>query len=85
MSHSVWIGWGAQPDDGQEAIEYEFKTKAELAAFLFGVDEADGWLDYRSFDEPGYTYNEDVGEWQLLEAVDPTMDPNLGTTDDGEG
>ena len=54
--HSVKILWGSKTSmavdgDGRESIDYEFDTTAELSAFLHGVDEANGWLDYELVEE----------------------------------
>lgn len=40
------IIWGSSPAPGDTANEYAFATEAELDAFLLGVSEAEGWLDY---------------------------------------
>ena len=42
----VRIVWGSSAE-AHTPCDYEFATKAELDAFLSGVDEAQGWLDYR--------------------------------------
>lgn len=44
----VTIAWG-----GEKQIEskYSFATEAELTAFLYGVDESSGWMDYEILDE----------------------------------
>lgn len=45
----VFIRWGRSSDhdeDEDETHYYSFDTQAELNAFLNGVDEANGWLDY---------------------------------------
>jgi hypothetical protein len=41
----VRILWGAVPEDN-EPCEYDFDTRAELNAFMDGVDQASGWLEY---------------------------------------
>lgn len=43
----TWIMWGSMPEPGTVPTRYEFSTKEELGAFLRGVDEADGWMEYR--------------------------------------
>jgi len=46
---TVKIVWGSaqtREDNGDEAISYEFASKAELKAFLEGVEEGCGWTDY---------------------------------------
>jgi|6_EtaG_2_1085325.scaffolds.fasta_scaffold10124_9 hypothetical protein len=48
------IKWGV---GGSVESEYIFKTEAEVVAFLLGVDESSGWLDYEivegaEYDEP---------------------------------
>ena len=45
--HCVWIVWG---NEKQPPQRYDFNTLEELNAFLLGVDEASGWLDYEQFD-----------------------------------
>ena len=42
----VKIRWGSHPEEDSPACTYEFNTHEELSAFLTGVDEAGGWLDY---------------------------------------
>jgi hypothetical protein len=46
----VSIMWGSQSHrrrhENDEAHEYEFATKAEVNAFLKGVDESNGYMDY---------------------------------------
>ena len=44
--HAVTIDWGQQK---QERKVYTFATAAELDAFMKGVDEADGWLEYEIY------------------------------------
>ena len=44
--HEVSILWGSSPDPDNGPSEYEFKTAAELSAFLLGVEESSGWMDY---------------------------------------
>lgn len=49
--HKVRIRWGSGSfGDCRETSEYEFATLEELNAFLLGVDEASGWLDYSQTD-----------------------------------
>lgn len=40
----VSIRWGKSPEG--PPVEYAFATMEELRAFLRGVDQAIGWLDY---------------------------------------
>lgn len=42
----VESAWG-MPVADQESVEYQFETQAEMDAFLLGVDEGVGWLDYK--------------------------------------
>ena len=53
--HKISILWGSCPDDGQEAETYEFETYDELWAFQYGVDQANGWLEYEEVEE-GYVH-----------------------------
>jgi hypothetical protein len=50
--YSVWIILGEHPDfhDEESIYQYTFGTHAELEAFLYGMDEADGWLATHQFD-----------------------------------
>ena len=52
---SVRILWGKCPEEGDVPKDYHFRSQAELEAFLQGVDEANGWFDYRVID-PGSHY-----------------------------
>lgn len=44
----VMVRWGV---DGSCADGYEFGSPEELAAFLKGVDEGCGWLEYEIVDQ----------------------------------
>jgi len=57
----VTILWGANLAPGDEARTYEFATQEELAAFMQGVDEMDGWHAYREVEE-GYVVPEEGWE-----------------------
>ena len=55
---SVSVLWGSDPDD--VPVTYYFDTQAEMEAFLHGVDEAFGWMDYaaiRHSDGPHQKFN----------------------------
>jgi len=39
----VKIYWGEEKDSVKT---YKFETEKEMDAFLFGVDESNGWLSY---------------------------------------
>jgi hypothetical protein len=54
--YKTTILWGRDPEDGQEAITYKFKTKAELDAFELGISEMDGWLGYDTEVEEGHIH-----------------------------
>ena len=41
--YRVKINWGSQDD---QVKTYEFDTEKEMDAFLYGVDEGNGWLSY---------------------------------------
>ena len=60
MRCKVRIGWGEdfdeeKPLDDQNVATYEFETLREMEAFLLGVDEGNGWLEYEviSIEEAG--------------------------------
>ncbi len=56
--HKISILWGSVPEDGQEAVTYEYPTKAEFDAFVEGVEAAEGWLAYETVEE-GFVYHLD--------------------------
>jgi len=43
---SITILWGEYPEPDAEPVKYEFDTQKELNAFLHGVNESSGWMDY---------------------------------------
>jgi hypothetical protein len=72
----VRIMWGSHPENRSDFIEYEFDTLAELNAFLLGVDESIGWLDYEQIDPnadgtwPDFeTGNDSAGDDPRIEAA----------------
>lgn len=50
MKFKTFVVFGSSAvirENGENAIsEYEFNTQEELDAFLYGVEEASGWLDH---------------------------------------
>jgi hypothetical protein len=48
MEYKMWIIWGTRSSE-QYPIMYKYESGEELAAFLDGVEAADGWLEYESF------------------------------------
>lgn len=66
--YSVQIVWGSYDSacagDGDwgkmenKPSEYRFKTQEEMDAFLYGVEEANGWMDYHVLTE------EDLDEYK---------------------
>ena len=42
----VKITWGVTSWGDAQTKTYEFKTEKEMDAFLYGVDESNGWLSY---------------------------------------
>ena len=47
LKHTVEVLWGSEGVcETDDTSSYGFATDAELTAFLLGVDEASGWLDY---------------------------------------
>ena len=63
--HWVSINWGADKLWADEPMLYEFHSRAELEAFLDGVEAASGWLDYELIKEspaggdPGFQETQD--------------------------
>lgn len=52
----VRIRWGSS--EPTEPFEYEFKTVEERDAFLYGVDEGNGWMDYEIVEDDETTDGE---------------------------
>ena len=50
---ALHILWGANPEDDLPAT-FTFSTEAAQAAFLKGVNEADGWMDVKWLDHARY-------------------------------
>jgi len=49
--NTVTIQWGTVASrEGNPPKTYEFNTQAELNAFLFGISEMDGWMEYQIVD-----------------------------------
>jgi len=51
----VKIIWGSDQDE-ENLKEYEFDTKEEYFAFMKGVDESNGWLEYSDIGDWGNTF-----------------------------
>jgi hypothetical protein len=54
--YTVYIHWGSEStreETTNTACPYTFDTLAELDAFLLGVEEANGWMDYLIVDKDG--------------------------------
>lgn len=49
--HSVLIQFGRDPEPGDKPKEFTFATKAELDAFMEGVEETSGWLEHTVIDD----------------------------------
>lgn len=45
--YSLIIAWGT---DGDVTQTYNFNTEAERDAFLYGVEQCDGWFEYEILD-----------------------------------
>ena len=50
----ITIIWGTEavkgidkPEEGYTKKTYEFETDEQLKYFMMGVDEANGWLEYK--------------------------------------
>jgi len=60
---SVTIAWGERNYQNDNPITtFRFNTEKELDAFLQGVNEANGWLDYATIGK-GYMFNTEK-EWR---------------------
>ena len=44
-TYLVYVLWGEHPED-PEYITYGFETEKEQTAFLKGMDEGEGWMEY---------------------------------------
>ena len=48
MDYVVTIKWG---QCGQKENTYGFDTLEEMEAFLFGIEQSNGWLDYEVIED----------------------------------
>ena len=46
--YTVTILWGECAEGTDTPVTYEFSTEAEREAFLWGVEEMNGWLGYET-------------------------------------
>ena len=46
MPFKVYVVWGETLMSDDKIHDYEFATEAEREAFILGVEESNGWLDY---------------------------------------
>tara|TARA_Y100000004_G_C8707259_1_gene324339 strand:+ start:161 stop:388 length:228 start_codon:yes stop_codon:yes gene_type:complete len=54
MKHKIGIVWGENPYNSDYELEqYSFNTKAELDAFILGINAMDGWHGYHVIGENG--------------------------------
>lgn len=66
LPFQVRILWGQIREPDQKATTYAFDTQAELDAFLYGVEQASGWLDYETVERlPDGTYVDAMWQAQL--------------------
>lgn len=49
--YKVKINWGSTSFGDEQMKTYDFDTEKEMDAFLFGVDESNGWLSYDIVEE----------------------------------
>ena len=68
----VYVLWGESPDS-PDYTTYGFETKGEQDAFIFGVDEGDGWMEYMAV--KGHSTNKDARE--LFEQEIRQVHPHL--------
>ena len=43
MKHKIGIVWGTSWYSGFDLYQYSFNTQAELDAFIYGMNEMNGW------------------------------------------
>lgn len=48
--YEITILWGKCPEPDDKPIHYAFHTLRELEAFIYGIEECDGWLAYKIID-----------------------------------
>ncbi len=67
----IFIIWGEVPEQGARPDRYAFSTEAEREAFIYGVSEMSGWLDYTQVPGRNYVVSED----HEIVACDDNGDP----------
>ena len=79
MSIKVTIAWGEHPT--KDSIEtYEFDTGKEADAFLTGVEEGNGWLDYAVI---GNDVLDEHGKLIMYTSYDGTVDEYITAVEEG--
>lgn len=59
----IKIAWGSSPDENG-IKEYSFDTEDEYHAFMHGVDESNGWMDYSTIGGGQDCNFETVEDWR---------------------
>lgn len=59
---TIYVGFGSEPESGQDTVAYEFATEAEMNAFIHGVEQTIGWQDAAMFFSP-HRYSSREGDW----------------------
>lgn len=54
----IEILWGEYPDPDDQPRKYTFETFKEKIAFLYGLEEMQGWLGYEVMNEDKFDDNE---------------------------
>lgn len=70
----VWIIWGS--GEKPAPMMYEFDTLLQLNAFLEGVDQANGWMDFAQYDTA------EAAEKAYKEETDEEEDDEVEPPDD---
>ncbi len=72
MSIEIFIFWGSSSEPGARPTRYTFGTESERAAFLHGVEEAEGWMGYEVVDGPDWIVN---AEGEVVSGIDARREP----------
>lgn len=79
MSIKMTIAWGEHPCEDQ-IVTYTFDTGKEADAFLKGVEEGNGWLDYAVI---GDDVKDEQGNIIMHTSYDGDLDDYITAVEEG--
>jgi len=59
----IKVAWGSDQHE-DDIKDYSFDTEDEFHAFMHGVDESNGWMEYTTIGEGDYGAYETIEDWR---------------------